>query len=110
MLAPEHPEWKDKPPYKAILEGDIKAALSGGEHAIVELIMATHAGMTTEAFEQVVKAWIADAKHPRFKKLYTQCIYQPMLELIGLLKANGFKTWIVSAGGIEFMRPWTEKV
>jgi haloacid dehalogenase-like hydrolase len=110
MLAPEHPEWKDKQPFKAVLEGDLKTALSGGEHAIIKLAMATHGGMITEEFEQIVKMWIKDAKHPRFKKLYTQCIYQPMLELLRLLQANGFKTWIVSGGGIEFMRPWAEKV
>ena len=109
-LAPTHPEWKDKQPFKAALEGDLKTAAAGGEHALIELIMATHAGMTTDAFAQVVKDWLAAAKHPRFNRPYTELVYQPMLELLAYLRANGFKTYIVSGGGIEFMRPWTEKV
>jgi len=109
-LAPRHPEWKTKEPFASLLKGDMKAALAGGEHAILEIMMATHAGMTTEAFEQIVKNWIAKAKHPTTKRLYTQMVYQPMLELLSYLRANGFKTFIVSGGGIEFMRPWTEKI
>ena len=109
-LAPEHPEWKEKQPFKAILEGDMKTALAGGEHAILEIVMATHANMTTQEFEQIVKDWLATAKHPRFNKSFTECVYQPMLEVLAYLRANGFKTWIVSGGGIEFMRPWTERV
>jgi len=109
-LAPQHPEWKDKEPFASLLKGDLKAALAGGERAMAEIIMATHAGMTNEEFEQIVKDWIATAKHPKFKKPYTECVYQPMLELLAYLRANGFKTFIVSGGGIEFMRPWTEKV
>jgi phosphoglycolate phosphatase-like HAD superfamily hydrolase len=109
-LAAKHPEWKEKEPFKSALAGDLKGVLAGGEHALVELVMATHAGMTTEEFEQVVKNWIATAKHPRFNRPYTECVYQPMLELLVYLRANGFKTWIVSGGGIEFMRPWTERV
>jgi hypothetical protein len=109
-LAPTHPEWKEKQPFKAILEGDMKTALAGGEHAILEIVMATHADMTTQEFEQIVKEWLATAKHPRFKRPFTECVYQPMLELLAFLRDNGFKTWIVSGGGIEFMRPWTEKV
>ena len=109
-LAPAHPQWKDKQPFKAALEGDFKTVAAGGEHALVELIMATHAGMTTDAFAQVVKDWLATAKHPRFNRPYTDLVYQPMLELLAYLRANGFKTFIVSGGGIEFMRPWTEKV
>ena len=109
-LAPAHPEWKDKQPFKAALDGDLKTVAAGGEHALVELIMATHAGMTTDAFAQVVKDWLATAKHPRFNRPYTELVYQPMLELLAYLRANGFKTYIVSGGGIEFMRPWTEKV
>jgi len=109
-LAPAHPEWKDKQPFKAVLEGDFKTVAAGGEHALVELIMATHAGMTTDAFAQVVKDWLATAKHPRFNQYYTDLVYQPMLELLAYLRANNFKTYIVSGGGIEFMRPWTEKV
>jgi hypothetical protein len=109
-LAPQHPEWKDKEPFASLLKGDLKAALAGGEHAMVEIVMATHAGMTTEEFEKIVKDWIATAKHPKFKQPFTSCVYQPMLELLAYLRANGFKTFIVSGGGIEFMRPWTEKV
>ncbi|MGD8658056.1 MAG: HAD family hydrolase, partial [Desulfobacterales bacterium] len=109
-LAPQHPEWKDNQPFKAALEGDLKTVAAGGEHALLELIMATHAGMTTDAFAQVVTDWLASAKHPRFNRPYTDLVYQPMLELLTYLRANGFKTYIISGGGIEFMRPWTEKV
>ena len=109
-LAPQHPEWKDKEPFASLLRGDLKAALAGGEHAILEIVMATHAGMTTTEFEQIVKDWIATAKHPTTKRPYTEMVYQPMLELLAYLRANEFKTFIVSGGGIEFMRPWTEKV
>jgi len=110
MLAPQHPEWKTKEPFASLLKGDVKGALAGGEHAILEIIVATHAGMTTAEFEKIVADWIATAKHPKFKRPYTECIYQPMVELLAYLRANGFKTFIVSGGGIEFMRPWTEKV
>jgi hypothetical protein len=109
-LAPQHPEWKDKEPFASVLKGDVMAALAGGEHALMEMAMATHAGMTTEEFEQTVKDWIATAKHPVTKRHYTEMVYQPMLELLAYLRANGFKTFIVSGGGIEFMRPWTERV
>ncbi|MDD5141610.1 MAG: HAD family hydrolase [Verrucomicrobiales bacterium] len=109
-LAPQHPEWKTKEPFASLLKGDVKAALAGGEHAIAEIVMATHAGMTTAEFEQIVKDWLATAKHPIYKKPFTECVYQPMLELLAYLRANGFKTFIVSGGGIEFMRPWTESV
>jgi phosphoglycolate phosphatase-like HAD superfamily hydrolase len=107
-LAPSHPEWKDKEPFKSVLAGDVKNALAGGEKAIFELIMATHAGMTTEEFDAIVRDWIGKAQHPRFQRPYTECVYQPMLELLAYLRANGFKTFIVSGGGIEFMRPWAE--
>lgn len=110
VLAPQHPEWKDKEPFASLLKGDVKSALAGGEHAILEIVMATHAGMTTAEFEQIVKDWIATAKHPTTKRPYTEMVYQPMLELLTYLRANGFKTFIVSGGGIEFMRPWTEEV
>ena len=110
VLAPKHPEWKDKEPFASVLRGDAKAALAGGEHALLEMVMATHAGLTTEEFEQIVKDWIATAKHPVTGRLFTQMVYQPMLELLAYLRANGFKTYIVSGGGIEFMRPWTERV
>jgi hypothetical protein len=109
-LAPQHSEWKTKEPFASLLKGDVKGALAGGEKAIAEIVMITHAGMTTTQFEQIVKDWIATARHPRFKRPYTECVYQPMLELLAHLRANGFKTFIVSGGGIEFMRPWTEKV
>jgi phosphoglycolate phosphatase-like HAD superfamily hydrolase len=109
-LAPQHPEWKTKEPFASLLKGDVKAALAGGERAMLEIIIVTHAGMTTAEFEQIVKDWIATARHPKFKRPYTECVYQPMIELLAYLRANGFKTFIVSGGGIEFMRPWTEKV
>ncbi len=110
VLAPQHPEWKDKEPFASLLKGDVKSALAGGEKAIMEIVMATHAGMTTEEFEKVVKDWLATAKHPTTKRPYTEMVYQPMREVLAYLRANGFKTFIVSGGGIEFMRPWTEKV
>jgi hypothetical protein len=109
-LAPQHPEWKTKEPFASLLKGDVKAALAGGERALQEIVMATHAGMTTTEFEQVVKDWIATARHPKTGKRFTEMVYQPMLELMAYLRANGFKTYIVSGGGIEFMRPWTEKI
>jgi len=109
-LAPQHPEWKDKEPFASLLKGDVKRALAGGEPAIFQIVMATHTGMTTAEFEQTVKDWIDTAKHPKTKRHYTEMAYQPMIELLAFLRANGFKTFIVSGGGIEFMRPWTEKV
>ena len=109
-LAPQHPEWKDKEPFASLLKGDVKGALAGGEKAIIEIGMATHAGMTTAEYEAIVREWIATAKEPRFGQPYTAMVYQPMLELVAYLRANGFKTYIVSGGGMEFMRPWTEKV
>jgi phosphoglycolate phosphatase-like HAD superfamily hydrolase len=109
-LAPEHPEWKEKEPFKSVLAGDLKAVLAGGERALAEIVMATHAGMTPAEFEKVVKDWIATAKHPRFGRPYTQCVYQPMLELLAYLRANGFRTYIVSGGGVEFMRAFAEEV
>jgi hypothetical protein len=110
VLAPMHPEWKGKEPFASLLRGDVKAALAGGEKAIAEIVMVTHAGMTTEEFEKIVNDWIATAKHPITKRPLTEMVYQPMLELLAYLRANGFKTFIVSGGGIDFMRPWTEKV
>jgi hypothetical protein len=109
-LAPQHPEWKTKEPFASVLQGDVESALAGGEHALLEMAMATHAGMTTEEFEKIVKDWIATARHPRTGKRYTEMVYQPMLEVLAYLRANGFKTFIVSGGGVEFMRPWTESV
>ncbi|MBN8459072.1 MAG: haloacid dehalogenase-like hydrolase [Verrucomicrobia bacterium] len=109
-LAPQHPEWKNQEPFASVLKGDIKTALAGGEKALLEMAMATHAGMTTEEFEKIVSDWISTAKHPKTGRLYTEMVYQPMLEVLAYLRANGFKTFIVSGGGIEFMRPWAEKV
>jgi phosphoserine phosphatase len=108
-MAPQHPEWKDKEPFASLLKGDLKEALKGGEHSMVEIVMATHAGMTTDEFEKIVSNWIATAKHPKLNRPYTECVYQPMVELLAYLRANGFKTFIVSGGGIEFMRPWAQK-
>jgi phosphoglycolate phosphatase-like HAD superfamily hydrolase len=110
VMAPKHPEWKDKEPFASLLKGDVKGALAGGEKAIGEIVMVTHAGMTTDEFDQIVKEWITTAKHPTTKRPILEMVYQPMLELLAYLRANGFKTFIVSGGGIEFMRPWTEKV
>jgi phosphoglycolate phosphatase-like HAD superfamily hydrolase len=109
-LAPLHPEWKQNQPFKSVLEGDLKTALSGGNQAFTEMLYATHAGITTEKFEQIVKDWIATAKHPVSHRPYTDMVYQPMLELLSYLRANGYKTFIVSGGEIDFMRPWTESV
>jgi hypothetical protein len=107
-LAPRHPEWKDKEPFASLLKG--KGALAGGEPAIFEIITVTHSGMTTVEFDQIVRDWIVTAKHPVTGKFYTEMVYQPMLELLAYLRGNGFKTFIVSGGGIDFMRPWSEKV
>jgi phosphoserine phosphatase len=109
-LAPKHPEWTGKEPFASLLKGDVKAALAGGEKAIAEIMMTTHSGMTTEEFDKVVKDWITSARHPISKQPFTSMVYQPMLELLQYMRANGFKTYIVSGGGIEFMRPWAEQV
>ncbi len=109
-LAPQHPEWQTEEPFASLLKGDPKAALAGGERAVVQLMMATHAGMTTDEFAKIVSDWIATAKHPKTGRLFTEMVYQPMLELLAYLRANGFRTYIVSGGGVEFMRPWTERV
>jgi phosphoglycolate phosphatase-like HAD superfamily hydrolase len=109
-LASQHPEWKDKEPFASLLKGDLKGALAGGEPAIFQIVMATHAGLTTEEFEQIVRDWIATAKHPKTGRPYTEMVYQPMLELLTLLRTNGFKTFIASAGGIDFMRVFSERV
>jgi hypothetical protein len=109
-LAPMHPEWKNTDPFQSVLNGDMKALAESGERGLVEIIMVTHAGMTTEEFSKIVTDWLASARHPRFNRPYTELVYQPMLELLAYLRANGFKTFIVSGGGVEFMRPWTERV
>ena len=109
-MAPMHPEWSYTEPFQSVLEGDIKALAKFDERDLVQLIMVTHAGMTTDEFSKIVTDWLATARDPRFKRPYTELVYQPMLELLAYLRANGFKTFIVSGGGVEFMRPWTEKV
>ena len=109
-LAPQHPEWKTTEPYKSVLAGDMKGVMATGEKGLVQIIAATHSGMTTDEFAKVVSDWTATAKHPRFGKPYTECVYTPMLELMAYLRANGFKTFIVSGGGVEFMRAFAEKV
>lgn len=108
ILGRSHPEWKQQQPFKAVLEGDMKGLMAGGEPALMKIMAATHAGMTTDEFETIVKDWLATARHPRFKRAYTDLVYQPMLELLTYLRSKGFKTYIVSGGGVEFMRPWVE--
>ena len=110
-LAPQHPEWKDTEPYKSVLAGDDKALAALDEKSLLQIIAATHAGMTTSEFTSIVENWIETARHPpRFVRPYTELVYQPMLELLAYLRANGFKTFIASGGGIEFMRPWVPRV
>jgi hypothetical protein len=109
-LAPQHPEWYHREPFKSVLSGDTKKALAGGEHAIAGLIAATHAGVTTEEFDAIVRRWILTAHHPRYGRPYIEVVYQPMLELLAYLRANGFKTFIVSGGGVDFIRPWAGDV
>jgi phosphoglycolate phosphatase-like HAD superfamily hydrolase len=103
-LAPQHPEWKTKEPFKSVLAGDMKGLLATGEKGFLQIVARTHAGMTTAEFEQIVRDWFKTAKHPRFKRPYNEMVYQPMLELLAYLRANGFKTFVVSGGGVEFMR------
>jgi len=109
-LAPQHPEWKTQEPFASVLKGDMKGVMGSGKKGLMELVAATHAGMSTDDFEEIVTRWIATAKHPETDKLFTEMVFQPMLELLAYLRANEFKTFIVSGGGIEFMRPWTERV
>jgi phosphoserine phosphatase len=109
-MAPQHPEWKDNPFYAAVLAGDMKALAAGGLKGVLELATITHAGMTTDEFAKIAADWIASARHPKFDRLYTEVVYQPMVEVLEYLRANGFKTYIVSGGGIDFMRVWAEKV
>jgi phosphoglycolate phosphatase-like HAD superfamily hydrolase len=109
-LAPQHPEWKTKQPFKGIIENDMKAVAAAGEKGLAEVVAVTHSGMTTDEFSQIVKDWLAQATHPRFKRGFSELVFQPMLELLAYLRANGFKTFIVSGGGIDFMRVFTEQV
>ena len=110
QLSSLHPEWQEQEPFSSVLKGDLKKAFAGGHKALLEMAMATHSGMTTEEFAEIVSAWISTATHPQTGKKFTEMVYQPMLELLEYLRANGFKTFIVSGGGIEFMRPWVESV
>jgi hypothetical protein len=109
-LAPRHPDWKNKQPFKAVLERDLKALSAQGERGLARLVAATHTGMSSDEFNRIATDWIASARHPKFKRAYTELVYQPMLELLAYLRANGFKTFIVSGGGVDFMRPWMEKL
>lgn len=109
-LAPQHPEWKTTEPFAGAMQGDLKAVAATGEEGLAKLLAATHAGMTTEEFTEIVDKWIATARHPTTGRLYTEMVYQPMLELLDYLRAHEFKTYIVSGGGTEFMRPWTQQV
>ena len=109
-LAPKHPRWDTQQPFKAILENDTKAFSASSEKGLIKLVTATHSGMTVAEFRSIVKDWIKTARHPRFNRLYTDLVFQPMLELLAYLRKNGFKTYIISGGGTEFMRPWTEQV
>lgn len=108
-MAPAHPEWKNRQPFKALLEGDMKTVFAGGEHALLEIVMATHAGMTTDEFDEAVKEWTETATHPISGKHYNEMVYQPMVELLQYLRANDYKTFIVSGGGVDFMRVWVEE-
>ncbi|NOQ15784.1 MAG: haloacid dehalogenase-like hydrolase [Methyloprofundus sp.] len=110
QLAPQHPEWQTTQPFQAVLENDLQALAASGEKGLLQLVMATHAGVTTDEFSVIVENWLATARHPRFKRPYNELVFQPMLELLTYLRVNGFKTFIVSGGGIEFMRPWVEHV
>ena len=109
-MAPQHPEWTTKEPFASLLKGNMEAVAASGERGVLQLMAATHTGMTTDEFSQAVRDWITTARHPQTKRLYTDMVYQPMLELLSYLRQNGFKTYIVSGGGVEFMRPWAERV
>jgi phosphoglycolate phosphatase-like HAD superfamily hydrolase len=109
-MAPQHPEWKTQEPFASVLKGDLHGVTAGGEAGVVALLTATHSGMTTDQFSRTVSDWIATAKHPKTGQPFTAMVYQPMLELLSYLRTNGFKTYIVSGGGIDFMRPWSERV
>ena len=109
-LAPKHPEWKNKEPFKAVIAGDREAIAKFTEQDWERIVAATHAGMSTEAFLEIVKQWLATAKHPRFKRPYTELVYQPMIEVMDYLRANGFKTYIVTGGGQEFVRAYSQRL
>jgi phosphoglycolate phosphatase-like HAD superfamily hydrolase len=107
-LSADHPEWRSQQPFQAVLENDMAALAATGEHGLVELAGAAQAGMTSEEYAGIVSAWIESARHPVSGKPYTSMVFQPMLELLDLLRDKGFRVYIVSGGGIDFMRPWTE--
>ena len=109
-LAKHHPEWKTTQPFKAVLENDLKTVMASGHDALLTLIVATHSGVTTEDFSETAQQWLQTARHPKTGRLYTEMVYQPMLELLALLESRGYKNYIVSGGGVEFMRPWTKSV
>ncbi len=109
-LAPQHPDWQTTQPFKAAIEGDLKGLAAGGEQGLMELMAASHAGNTTDEFAAIVEDWTAKARHPQSSKPYTEMVYAPMIELLAYLRQHGFKTYIVSGGGVEFMRPWVERV
>jgi phosphoserine phosphatase len=109
-MAPQHPEWHTQEPFASVLREDMAGVAASGEKGVVQLMVATHTGMTTDEFSRAVQDWVATARHPQTKRLYTEMVYQPMLELLTYLRGNGFKTYIVSGGGVEFMRPWTERI
>lgn len=109
-LAPEHPEWKTTQPFKAVLENDRTALAKSGEEGLLQLVMASHSGLTVAEFNEIASEWMKSARHPRFGRPYNDIVFQPMLELLAYLRSHGFKTFIVSGGGVEFMRPWTERV
>lgn len=109
-LAPDHPEWSGQEPFQSILAGDVAAALAGGDKTIAEIITVTHVGMTTDEFSDVAADWLKAARHPKYGRPYHELVYQPMLELLAYLREHGFKTFIVSGGGVEFMRVFAEKV
>ena len=108
-LAPKHPEWKAKEPFASLLKGDMKGVMAAGEKGLLEIVAATHANLTTDEFNTIVKDWIKTARHPKFNRPYNECVYRPMVELLAYLRANGFKTFIVSGGGVEFMRAFAEQ-
>ena len=109
-MAPQHPEWKTQQPFKAVLENDRKTLLSSGQAGIMKILAASHTGITSDEFATIVTEWIATARHPRFRRRYVECVYQPMLEVLAFLRTKGFKTYIVSGGGVEFIRPWAERI
>ena len=109
-LAAQHPEWMTKEPFASLLDGDVNAALAGGQHAVAEIVAVTHSGMTTDEFQRSVREWARIARHPTLKRRYVELVYQPMLELLAFLRSNGFKTFIVTGGGIEFVRAFSERV